>query len=131
MDAERLSCPSARCQPGAQVLGVVQPDGTVEYLRHAIPVDAQFVQIASRGRSPEQRFRFSDTCAEGACGQWNGERCTVIDNVLAHLPGTTERVSIPRCGIRATCRWYRQNGAEACASCSLVVTEVSHHDEGL
>ena len=61
---------------------------------------------------------------EGRCAQWTGSRCGVIDTVLTtpDRPAVPER--LPHCGIRSTCRWYAQSGAEACAVCPLVITDL-------
>jgi hypothetical protein len=120
-------CPSARCEDGAKLLGIVQPDGTVGYLGGAMTVDARFVERARLGRSPEQRFRFAGACVEGACRQWTGERCGVIDRVLTLMGSETVPAALPSCGIRSVCRWFDQNGPRSCRACPFVVTEAREH----
>ena len=117
-------CPSARCAPGATLLGIVGPRGVVGYVRPAIEVDEAFVEIAEQGRTPEKRFRFASTCVEDGCVQWTGSRCGVIDEVLdlqeqGSLPAADE---LPACTIRRDCRWYAQSGRRACSVCPFVVT---------
>lgn len=124
-----ILCPSSPCKEGAILLGIVLADGSVAFARDHIVVDKGFVQNATREGSypPESRFRFSSPCAQGACRQWTGVRCGVIDSVMTDVetagyqppPGT----SIPDCSIRADCRWFHQSGPGACAVCDLVVTE--------
>jgi len=46
MSSERVMCPSAPCEPGAVLLGVVVAEGQVAYARDRIVVDEEFVQIA-------------------------------------------------------------------------------------
>jgi hypothetical protein len=77
------TCPSAPCEPGSTLLGVVGPQGTVAYLTPPLTIDDSFVATARRGRSPEKRFRFAAPCVEEHCAQWTGSRCGVIDAVLA------------------------------------------------
>lgn len=115
-----LLCPSSHAKEGALLIGVVQGDGTVGLLGRPLIVDANFLETANKGRDPEKRFRFSAPCVKSDCRQWSSGRCGVVDKVL-HMAPTEETPRGP-CGIRAGCRWYSQVGAEACAVCTLVVT---------
>jgi hypothetical protein len=120
------TCPSGRCRDGAVLLGVVGPEGAVGFVSPPMVVDDEFVRRArAADRPPEARFRFAEPCVEDACGHWTGDRCGVVDGVLGSRAGaaTAEaRVGLlPRCGIRRSCRWFAQRGAEACAVCPLVV----------
>jgi hypothetical protein len=125
--ASDRTCPSARCEPGATLIGAVCEDGTVAYMSPQARVDAHFATLLGQRGSPERRFRFAAPCVEGACSQWTGSRCGVIDRVLA--AGDEDGVvapdaaALPRCGIRASCRWFAQVGASACRVCPLVVTD--------
>lgn len=130
-------CPSAPCQEGAILLGIVMPDGRVAYASNRPHVDADFVAAATGDgqRTPERRFRFSSPCMAGGCRQWTGQRCGVIDRVLeaAAAPEAPARIDVdardtaagelPACGIRDECRWFHQAGPEACAVCDLVITD--------
>jgi hypothetical protein len=123
-----LLCPSSPCQEGALLLGIVLRDGRVAFARDRVVVDKGFVENASRGsHPPETRFRFGSPCVRGACQQWTGSRCGVIDSVRAEARAAgcppPPALSLPECSIRADCRWFEQAGAEACAVCDLVVTE--------
>lgn len=125
----RLLCPSAPCTEGAILVGVVLADGRVAFAAEETRIDAEFVSIARAGRAPEARFRFASPCARGACRQWTGTRCGVIDDVLEEVP-TELRASatpgvdaLPACSIRAECRWFDQSGADACAVCPVVITD--------
>jgi len=124
MKAETLRCPSASCKVGSELLGIVQADGTISYLPQRPVVEEQFVQIASEGRSPEKRFRFSNECAESKCRQWAGTRFGVIDTVVKLLPHKAIH-SPPKCGIRAECRWFSQVGVSACSVCPVVITDIT------
>jgi hypothetical protein len=89
---EQRTCPSARCEEGSLLIGVVGSDGLVGYLRPALPVDADFVRIAAEGREAEQRLRFASPCVEGSCRHWTGRQCGLIDSTLEaaeerELPG--------------------------------------------
>jgi hypothetical protein len=120
------TCPSAPCEPGATLLGVVDSSDTVGYLTPPIVIDEEFVSRARQGRSPEKRFRFAAPCVEAGCQQWTGSRCGVIDTVLenaAELDAERMRDSPAPCAIRPSCRWFAQSGPSACAVCPLVITD--------
>jgi hypothetical protein len=131
MHPEAVLCPSARCEVGAILLGIALPGGRVAFASDRIVVDEAFVHAAQEGRSPEQRFRFSAPCVKGACRQWTGTRCGVIDQVLDCAGSEAAPVEEPACSIRPQCRWYLQSGAAACAVCPLVVTDVREPTESL
>ena len=121
------TCPSARCAPGNQLLGVKGSDGHVRHLRSSMTIDADFVETASAHGKPEARMRFSSPCATSGCAQWTGSRCGVIDHVLEHLEAARVPLanSLPLCPIRASCRWFDQTGETACRACSMVITDQS------
>jgi hypothetical protein len=134
---DHISCPSNRCKPGSELIGVRQDDGTIAILPQPLPVDQHFVDVASRDPiAPEERFRFSNKCVEGGCHQWTGSHCGVIDRMLqtmeASLPTkvlpTASEAQLPTCGIRPTCRWYRQSGHHACRVCPYILTHVTAAD---
>jgi hypothetical protein len=120
MDRTKL-CPSAPAQEGSILLGVVQADGSIAYLKDRIEVTREFLEIARFGRSPEQRFRFSAPCRESACGQWTDGGCRLPESLADAIP-ESESDRLPHCSIRARCRWFDQAGAAACRVCPLVVT---------
>lgn len=119
-----VMCPSARCQKGAVLLGVVGSDGTVSFIPEKMVINDEFVQIAREGRTPEKRFRFAGKCVENACKQWAGHECGVIDEVLKSVDVSGESVDLPNCSIRPQCRWYQQRGASACSVCPFVITDL-------
>jgi hypothetical protein len=125
--SEQRWCPSARCEEGALLLGIVGDDGVVSYLTPRLSIDAAFVRQAYQGRAPEKRFRFAQPCAEGRCAQWTGRRCGVIDRMMAELDGLDVAEpdrGLPACALRHVCRWFSQAGARACAACPLVITDL-------
>jgi hypothetical protein len=119
------TCPSSSCREGALLLGVMTSSGRLAYVNPPAPVDAAFVARASAQDRPEQRFRFAGACIEGGCPQWTGDGCGVAD-MAADAAGSVAREgsrSLPRCSIRASCRWFSQRGAAACAVCPLIVAD--------
>jgi hypothetical protein len=122
-----LLCPSATCEAGAILVGIVLPNGKVAVSSTEMVVDADFVKIARSGRPPEARFRFGSKCASGGCGNWSGQKCQVIEKVREEVDrtiqqGTTGHV-LPSCAIRDRCRWFSQQGAGACYYCEFVVRD--------
>lgn len=126
-----LTCPSSRCADGAILLGIVRRDGRVAFTSGMVRVDAEFVRIARQGRKPEARFRFAGPCHRGACQQWTGERCGVIDLALEQVAkaGVHDGAALPDCSIRSSCRWFAQAGSAACATCADIITEADRDPE--
>lgn len=128
IDGLQMLCPSARCDEGAQLLGILGPEGKVAYISPALRVDGNFTEKAWIGRAPEQRFRFAAPCRESECAHWTGTRCGVIDRAIeaAAATKTGQRLSepLPRCGVRMQCRWFAQRGVDACATCPFLFNYV-------
>lgn len=122
---EAKDCPSATCQEGALLLGVMTGSGRLAYVQPPTRVDAEFVARAKARGHPERTFRFSSPCIEGACPQWTGDHCG-LGEVLAKqvdvIPPPTS-AGLPTCAIRSSCRWYSEQGRDACAVCPLVVAD--------
>jgi hypothetical protein len=119
-------CPSFTCVDKALLIGIIGPDGKVAYLNPAPTVDQKFVDVASQGRPPEQRFRFAAPCVTSSCAHWSGARCAVVDHALSVAEGSTESPAatssepLPRCAVRSQCRWFAQRGRDACKACPSV-----------
>lgn len=124
--SESVLCPAHRCKPGSLLLGVREEDGTLAILPQPLPVDEEFVARARQHPVPaEQRFRFTNKCVEGACSQWTGVGCGVVERVIGFLDQIPADSIAPRCGIMDRCRWYRQRGGDACRMCPFVLTEIT------
>lgn len=123
MSSDQLICPSARSQNGSSLIGVVGGNGIVDYLGKPWPIDRDFVDATEMSEAKGRHFRFAATCIEAKCVHFSNSRCGVSDAMLVHL---AEQASLhtPKCGIRSQCRWFAQNGLQACKVCSLVITEV-------
>ena len=125
MNRERILCPSSVCREGAILIGIVRRDGRVAFSANEIVVNSEFVQIARTGRTPEKRFRFAGRCIENGCAQWTGSRCGVIDSLSPLIEKPLDETELPRCSIRSQCRWFHQIGADACAICPDVITDLT------
>lgn len=121
-----ILCPSA--QPdmaGAQVFGVLT--GTPEaglrvgYLTETQPV-APDLLAASGPAAPTEVMRIAAPCMGTGCGHFDGANCQLAARVAAMLDPVVR--GLPRCAIRSTCRWFRQEGGAACVRCPQVVTDL-------
>ncbi len=118
-------CPSA--QPdweGARVIGVV--GGTPErpetaYLDQAQPVTQEILDLAGPV-APAEVFRFAAPCAGSACGHFDGaeHKCRLAEKTVRWVEKAVD--NLPKCSIRASCRWWQQEGPAACRRCPQVVT---------
>ena len=118
-------CPSALPHmDGARVFAVV--GGTVEapradYLEHAVPL-TDGMRALAHPVDPAEVYRVASPCVEGACQHFDGGEhiCRLARKTAALAPIVVER--LPRCAIRATCRWWKQEGVSACRRCPQVAT---------
>lgn len=120
--SENLLCPSYVCKPNAQLYGIVNANGFIDYLKSTLEVTDSFVEEARKGREPEKRFRFAGNCAKNGCNQWDqpNQECGLIDKIT-EIVANPESSELQHCPIREKCRWFRQRGALACAQCSEVI----------
>jgi hypothetical protein len=131
-DEEHLYCPSAQPNmPGSRVLGVVSgtPDAyEVAYLNEFLPVSDEILALAGEVK-PTQVLRFAAPCQEKKCCHFDGKDCRLVTRIVNILPAGTE--GLPACLIRATCRWYQQEGKAACFRCPQVVTYLAEPSESM
>ncbi len=125
-EADAKTCPSAPPEPGSVLLGVVTGPGAVAYLNPHVRVDEALLDgIRRRGVAPDNRLRFACACAEHRCVQWKGDsgagRCGLVEEAVDTIAAPTGPLRLPRCGIRATCRWFAQRGRDACAICPTII----------
>lgn len=118
-------CPSSDAGEGnVQVFAVI--GGTPEqpraaYLDRALALTPELAtQVAPV--PPEEVYRAAAPCAQGRCSHFDagGGRCRLAHNIVRLVPAVVRQ--LPRCAIRADCRWWRQEGAAACRRCPQVVT---------
>jgi hypothetical protein len=119
-----LLCPSAN--PGmteSMAFGVVggtpeQPH--LQHLERPVPVTDELLALAGPV-TPTEVFRFAAPCACNACPNFSGSRCSLATRIVRLLPVATE--TLPPCRIRSRCRWWHEEGKEACLRCPQVVTD--------
>ena len=117
-----LLCPSYTCKPGAQLFGIVNSSGFIDYLQSTIEVNETFVEEANKGRTPEKRFRFAGNCAKNGCKQWDkaDSQCGLIDTVIEVFEKPPQQ-KLQSCPIREKCRWFAQRKETACHNCNEVI----------
>jgi hypothetical protein len=125
-DGEVKACPSALCEEGALLLGVMTAEGRLAYIQPPTTIDSGFVDRAKERGHPERSYRFSSPCVEGGCPQWTGDHCGIGELVAKEAPQTLAEspARLPNCAIRSSCRWHFEQGPAACAVCPLVVADV-------
>lgn len=108
--------------PGAQVFGIVtgtEAEPAVAWLERPVPVTPEL--MAKTGEiEPQRIFRITAKCQESGCVHFEGSRCKLVRRIINVLPAVVE--SLPACSLRADCRWFTQEGREACLRCPQVVT---------
>jgi hypothetical protein len=114
------TCPSAPgSQPGARLIAIRGAKSEVTYL--GIPTVVTERESAPSGSG--QVLRFASPCAEGDCLHWQDSACQLAKRIA----GVVQEVNaeLPACGIRATCRWFLQEGRRACSACPTVLTDAN------
>jgi hypothetical protein len=122
-----FSCPSA--QPDmldARVIGVLggsAAEPRIAYLAQEAVIPAADMP-PTLSVDPVEAFRFAARCEDHRCAQHvdgaEGGRCGLGARIVAQLDPVV--ASLPSCTIRASCRWYAEQGREACLRCPQVVT---------
>ena len=116
-------CPSA--QPGmdnCRILGIVDHEGRkpkIVYLNEILPATNDVLAL-SAPLKPTEVFRLSATCAEHGCPHFDGIDCRLATRIVTMLPAVVD--NLPPCTIRKECRWFSQEGGEACKRCPEVTT---------
>ena len=121
---DRPHCPSARPEwNGSFVFGISAgsvDEPRVVFLDAPLEVTDEIRQM-TEGVALTEVFRFAAPCVNAACQQYAGGRCTLSRRTVELLPTVT--TALPDCLIRPTCRWYAEEGEEACFRCPQVVTD--------
>ena len=121
-------CPSAHTSaPGAHVFGVkVHTKGDnrqLAYLTETQPVTDQVLSLAGSAE-PNEVLRVAANCIEGQCAHWDGQGCRLATRVATMMPQAVS--AMPRCAIRPSCLWFRQEGPAARLRCPQLATIDRH-----
>jgi hypothetical protein len=119
-----MDCPSAQADAeGARIYGMLTggPDARrVGYLTETQPVSEKLLALSGPAR-PTELFRIAAPCATSGCKHFKGNSCTLAQRIVEGLTPVVN--SLPPCQIRPTCRWFRQEGRNACLRCPQVITD--------
>jgi hypothetical protein len=116
---------------GAEVFGIAvsgESGPEVAWLEQPVPLTPEL--LAKTGDvDPQRIFRMSAPCAASDCLHFDGVQCQLATRIVQILPAVTE--ALPPCQLRASCRWYVQEGAAACYRCPQVITHYYEPSERL
>jgi len=114
---------------GARIFGVLggsDAEPRVAYLKPGVRVPkSMLAQLAGRVE-PTEVFRFAASCEEHRCSHFDGTRCQLGERIARELDPVVD--ALPPCQIRATCRWFAEQGGAVCLRCPQIVTRVPGDD---
>lgn len=117
-------CPSAQPEmAGSVIFGVVggtAQEPRVGYLAEPLPATAERLAL-SAPVVPTEIFRLAAPCAGSACQHFDGATCRLAARTAELLRPVVD--ALPPCRIRPRCRWWLQEGKEACLRCPQIVTQ--------
>lgn len=127
-----LSCPSGQPDlPNPRLFALAtgtEAEPRLAWLEEAVPVTPEL--LAQTGDlEPQRIFRIAVTCQESRCVHFDGINCKLAGRIAHGLPEATEK--LPRCAIRAHCRWFFQEGSGACKRCPHVLTHTYNPPEAI
>jgi hypothetical protein len=129
-----LLCPSAQPElRGSMIFASVGNTASgqdVTFLRSSFPVsEGTLFALAGGMLRANEMFRFAAPCEQAGCANWSGTHCRVAEHLVQILPVSS--TELPACAIRPQCRWFTQEGQDACMRCSQVVTNSAAFEEAL
>ncbi len=121
-----ILCPSAQPDhPDAVVFGVqamrTDQHRQVGYLTDLQPVTPEILALSGPAK-PTEVLRIAAPCMGHGCRHFDGTTCALASRVAGMLDPVVS--GLPRCLIRPTCRWFRQEGKAACLRCPQIVTDL-------
>jgi len=123
-DSRPLDCPSAQADgKDARVYGVLTgtPDRPrVGYLTETQPITEKLLALSGPAK-PTEVFRIAARCETSGCKHFKANTCTLAQRIVEGLAPVVN--ALPPCQIRPTCRWFRQEGRNACLRCPQVITD--------
>jgi hypothetical protein len=124
LEDRALMCPSADAEmSGSVIFGVVvgtPAEPHVVHLDRIKQIPPELLTLDSPV-NPSEIFRIGATCIENSCAHFDGAKCRLTERIIDGLPAVTDR--LPACAIRGNCRWWYQEGKEACLRCQQVVRD--------
>jgi hypothetical protein len=123
-EQRRKLCPSSRAEKeGSQVFGIVTGAAhapKVNYLKVTMAIDRGLLE-QTNGVAPTEIFRIASPCQESSCAHFDGHLCRLSVRIIENLPKVSK--NLPTCAIRKDCRWWNQEGENACLRCPQILTD--------
>lgn len=117
-DFRKLTCPAAAQDDAIDTFGFFRSDeGRVEFYAELIPLP-EVLRGDRETPNPIDRMRLSAPCLTRKCVHWTGGSCR-LGNAVAEV-GRRTQSGQPACAVRSDCRWFAENGGEACKSCAFL-----------
>jgi hypothetical protein len=92
----------------------------VGYLTETQPVSEKLLALSGPAK-PTTIFRIAAACETSGCKHFKGNECTLAQRIVEGLAPVVN--ALPPCQIRPTCRWFHQEGRNACLRCPQVITD--------
>lgn len=109
---------------GAAVFAIIQGTTTeprAAYLDQIVPLTAE-IAAGAAPVDPTEVFRLSAPCAANGCCHFREGRCSLAARLVQLMPAVA--ATVPPCMLRPTCKWWLQEGVNACLRCPQVVTRL-------
>ncbi len=120
-----LSCPSSRPEVDDSVIfGLVdwsEGKPQVGYLEKPLPTEKEYLDLSGE-IAPTEIFRIASPCQQHQCQHFKDHKCALATRVTEQLDAVVDK--LPKCRIRSTCLWWRQEGKAACLRCPQIYTDV-------
>ncbi len=114
---DKKSCPSAPFKVGHSVFGIFKGDH-LEFTEGLIKIDEEMVLEVEKAE-----YRATMKCVTKGCVNWNGKKCTVPEQMAYFVDPYAQSADYENCSLRPTCRWFAENGRNACKMCPLIKTK--------
>jgi hypothetical protein len=116
-----MYCPGAQPEMDGAVafgvIGAIASEPPVSYLSALQPA-GELLCLSGPMRATEV-FRFGAPCVEGGCQHFGAGTCQLAERLSASLPTAVQQ--LPPCRLRPVCRWWREQGENACLRCPGVL----------
>jgi hypothetical protein len=117
---DKKNCPSAPFKKGHSIFAVFE-DQTFKFTEDLIKIDEEIAREAANLEN-KTNYRATMPCVTKGCGNWDGQKCTVPDQMRQYLAPIEDVQNYRNCPIKSTCRWHAQEGERACQICPLIKT---------
>ena len=124
-------CPSSRPEmKQSKIFGIITgtfENPTVKYLKEPITTPNEITTLPLPV-APTEMFRFVAPCVQKKCHHFKEGECGVAKRIVERIPSTEDKQIEIKCSIRPSCRWWKQEGWNACKKCPLIVTDSYGND---